>query len=250
MQLGLEGRRALVTGSTRGIGRAVAEALLDEGADVAVCARDARAVERAVTELGGRGGGRVVGRALDVSDVDALRAWVEDASAQLGGLDVFVSNVSVGGGPDKWQETFDVDVMATVRGCEAAVPHLEREGGAIVMISTTSAVETFRGPTAYAAFKAGLLNYAKNLSADLAGRGVRVNSVMPGPVFFDGGAWDLLQRTQPDLVATVMAGLPMGRMASPQDVATAVTFLVSDAASYITGTTLVVDGGFTRRVQF
>jgi 3-oxoacyl-[acyl-carrier protein] reductase len=249
MDLGLSNRRALVTGSTRGIGRAIAETLLDEGCHVAVCARDPQGVERAVEELTGRGG-RVVGRAVDVSDAAALRTWIDDASAQLGGLDVFVSNVSVGGGPDRWQETFEVDVLGTVRGCEAAVPHLERSGGAIVMISTTSAVETFRGPTAYGAFKAGLLNYAKNLSSELVGRGVRVNSVMPGPVFFEGGAWDGLRSSQPELYDSVLASLPTGRMATPQDVANVVVFLAGRPADYVTGATVVVDGGFTKRVQF
>ena len=249
MDIGLKGKRALVTGSTRGIGRAIVEALVAEGAHVAICARDDGAVRRTVAELTARGA-TVIGRAVDVADTAALQQWVDDASAELGGLEVFVSNVSVGGGPDKWQATFDVDVMATVRGCEAALPHLEAAGGAIVMVNTTSAVETFRGPTAYAAFKAGLLNYAKNLSADVAGRGVRVNSVMPGPVWFPGGAWEGISTTQPEFYDSVMASLPMGRMASPDDVANAVVFLVSEAANYITGTTVVVDGGFTKRVQY
>jgi NAD(P)-dependent dehydrogenase (short-subunit alcohol dehydrogenase family) len=251
MELGLAGKVALVTGSTRGIGLSIAEHLLDEGAHVAICARSEERVTATVARLSDRAEGRVIGRAVDVADADRLSSWITDAGDELGGIDVLVPCVSAGGGPDKWQQVYENDVMGTVRSVEAALPFLQAsDAGAITIINTTAAVETFRGPSAYAAFKAALLNYAKNLSRELAPSGVRVNSVLPGPVFFEGGPWEVIKAAQPEYVASVEAEMPMGRWATPADVARAVTFLSSPAAEYISGTALVVDGGFLRRIQY
>jgi NAD(P)-dependent dehydrogenase (short-subunit alcohol dehydrogenase family) len=248
MELGLRGKSAVVTGGTRGIGLSIVEHLVDEGAHVALCARSEESVAETVARLSDRGQGHVIGRAVDVADAEALAAWIGDSADELGGVDILVPNVSAGGGPDKWQAVFETDVMGTVRSVEAALPFLRASAaGAITLISTTAAVETFRGPTAYAAFKAGLLNYARNLSRELAPSGVRVNSVLPGPVWFEGGPWEPIKAAQPEFVASVVADIPMGRMASPADVARAVTFLSSPACEYITGAALVVDGGLLRR---
>src|SRR5579862_4172557 len=237
MELGLSGKVALVTGGTRGIGRSIADHLLDEGAHVAICSLSEEHVAEAVQQLTDRSQGRVFGQAVDVADAQQLSSWIGAAAAELGGVDILVPNVSAGGGPDKWQANYETDVLGTVRSVEAALPFLEAsDAAAITIISTTAAVETFRGPTAYAAFKAALLNYAKNLSRELAPSGVRVNSVLPGPVYVDGGPWAAIKATQPEYVASVIAEIPMGRMASPADVARAVTFLSSPAAEYISGT--------------
>ena len=139
MELDLKGKRAIVTGGSRGIGRAVAEHLLAEGVDVAICARDKDAVDRAVAEMTGKGG-RIIGGAADVSSPDGFAEWVAAAVADLGGVDIFLANVSVGNGPDKWEAAFAADVMGTVRGCEAVLPHMRSAGGgSIIMISTTAA---------------------------------------------------------------------------------------------------------------
>ncbi len=250
MELGLQGKRAIITGATRGIGRAIAEQLLAEGVDLAICARSPEAVEAAVSELSAIGP-RVIGAAVDVANAAAYTDWIEGAAKELGGVDIFVSNVSVGNGPDKWQAAFEADVMSTVRGCEAVIPHMEQAGGgSIVMISTTAAFEVWNGAHAYGAFKAGMMNYAKNLADIHAPKQIRVNSVAPGPIYFEGGAWTNIEVEHPDFFDKILSSIPMGRMGSPADIAQAVTFLSSDAARYITGTTLTVDGGRTRAVDF
>jgi len=250
MDLDLHGKKALVTGGTRGIGRAIVEHLLDEGVDVAICARDAHAVETAIGELQGRGG-KLIGRPVDVADTAAQGAWIEAAAAELGGIDIFVPSVSVGGGPEKWEAAFAVDIMAIVRGCEAVIPHMKVAGsGAIVMIATTAAFEVWRVPQAYGVAKAGMINYAKNLADQMAPAQIRVNTVAPGPIYFEGGAWPGIEKQYPDFFREVAGSIPMGRMGSPADVARAVTFLASAAASYITGITVTVDGGRTRKVDY
>lgn len=248
MDLGLRGKVALVTGGTRGIGLSIAEHLLDEGAHVALCARSEEQVGATVARLTDGREARVIGRAVDVSDGAAVSAWIADAAGELGGLDVLVPNVSAGGGPDKWQAVFETDVMGTVRTVEAALPFLQASAtAAITIINTTAAIETFRGPSAYAAFKAGLLNYAKNLGRQVAPEGIRVNSVLPGPVWFEGGPWEGIKAAQPEFFASVLADLPMGRMAHPEDVARVVAFLSSPACEYVSGASVVVDGAFVRR---
>jgi len=254
MDLQLTGRKALVTGASRGIGRAIALELAREGCDLALCARGAEPLEALAKEL--REAGRTVYvQPVDVADEQAVTGFVETAADELGGLDVVVSNVSAGSlkGPDQWRLSFEADLLAFVRLAEAAVPHLERsEAAAIVVVGTTSAFDTLSpaAPNSYAALKAAVLEHASELGHVLAPKGIRVNTVSPGPIDFPGGAWDKLREGRPEFYQGIQARIPIGRLGRAEEVARAVTFLASPAASFCTAVNLVVDGGFTSRVQF
>lgn len=252
MDLGLSGKKAVITGSTRGIGRAIANLLADEGADLAICSRNQEEVDSAVADLSAKGV-KVTGAVVDVADKDSYQAWVAAAGEELGGIDIFVPNVSAGGGnmsEDGWRSNFEVDLLGTTRGVEAALPFLEKsDAGSIVVISSTAGVETFMGPQPYNAIKGALVIHAKQLSQALAPQGIRVNCVSPGPVFIEGGAWDFIKNNMADLYNATMADIPRGSMGTAEEVANAVAFLASPAASLVTGVNLVADGGFTKRVQ-
>jgi NAD(P)-dependent dehydrogenase (short-subunit alcohol dehydrogenase family) len=244
MDLGLRGKKAIVTGGTRGIGRACATLLADEGCDVAICARNRGPVEETVAALT-RAGVKATGGAVDVADLAALRGWIAEAAAALGGLDIFVANVSaLAQGMDEaaWRRGFEIDVMGTVFGIEAALPFLERsEAGSVVVVGSTAMAEIY-GPTrSYAAVKATLLPYVKGLARNLAAKKIRANTVSPGNVYFKGGVWNIVEERNPEM---------FGRMGTPEEVANAVVFLASPRASFITGTNLIVDGALTQRVQF
>jgi 3-oxoacyl-[acyl-carrier protein] reductase len=252
MDLGLSGKKALITGSTRGIGRAIANLLADEGVDLAICSRHQAEVDSAISELSAKGV-KVIGAAVDVGDKEAYQAWITRSAQELGGLDIFVPNVSAGGGnmsDEGWQNNFNIDLMGTTRGIEAALPFLKKSSAAsIVVISSTAGVETFMGPQPYNAIKGALVIHAKQLSQALAPEGIRVNCVSPGPVFIQGGAWEYIKTHMTPLYDSTLAQIPQGRMGSAEEVANAVVFPASPAASLITGVNLVADGGFTKRVQ-
>ena len=250
MDLGLTGKRFAVTGGTRGIGRAVVEGLIAEGAKVAFCARTSEEVAQAQQELGGD----ALGSAVDVGATATLAAWVDATADALGGLDGVVANVSALAIPESaenWRTTFEVDMMGTVGLVDAALPHLEASGaGSIVTISSVSGREVDFAAGPYGTMKAAIIHYTQGLAHQLAGRGVRANSVSPGNTYFPGGVWTSIEQNNPELFAAALALNPTGRMATPQEVANAVVFLSSAAASFITGTNLLVDGALTRGVQF
>ena len=253
MDLGLAGKKALVTGGTNGIGRSVAEHLAAEGADVAICARNAEQVAQTVAALASKGV-RTTGRAVDVADGPALARWIADAANELGGLDIVVANVSalsIASDEASWRAEFETDLMGTVRTVNAAMPFLEKSAAAaVVVIASVSGREVDFAAGPYGVFKAALIHYAKGLSFQLAGKGIRVNALSPGNTYFAGGVWDNIKHGNPELFAQALALNPTGRMGRPEEMARAAVFLASPAASFITGTNLVVDGALTRGVQF
>jgi NAD(P)-dependent dehydrogenase (short-subunit alcohol dehydrogenase family) len=253
MELGLSGKRFLVTGGTRGIGRAVVEGLLAEGAAVAYCARTPDAVTAAESELVAKGG-NAIGRAVDVGDAAALANWVNASATALGGIDGVVANVSalaIPDTPENWQTSFEVDLMGTIGLVEAAIPHLEKQDvGSIVTISSVSGREIDFAAGPYGTMKAAIIHYTQGLAYRLAAKGIRANTVSPGNTYFPGGVWPTIEQNDPELFATALGLNPTGRMATPAEIANAVVFLSSSAASFVTGTNLVVDGALTRGVQF
>lgn len=253
MDLGLKGLSAIVTGGTKGIGRAIAETLAAEGADVAICARNAEEVSATVSKLQTKGV-RAVGAVVDVGDGPALKAWTQSVAKSLGGIDIVVANVSalsISGDEESWKKGFDVDLMGAVRLVDAAMPYLEASKAAsIVTISSVSGREIDFAAGPYGTFKAALIHYTQGLAFQLAAKGIRANTVSPGNTYFEGGVWNKIKDGNPTLYAEALALNPTGRMGTPQEMANAVAFLASRAASFVTGTNLVVDGALTRGVQF
>ncbi|MBS7537807.1 SDR family NAD(P)-dependent oxidoreductase [Ancylobacter lacus] len=253
MDLGLKGLRALVTGGTKGIGRAIAETFAAEGADIAICARKAEEVDAAVAALAAKGV-RATGRAVDVADGPGLAAWVKDVGEEFGGLDIVVANVSalaIGQDEASWNASYQTDMMGTVRLVDAAMPWLEAsKAAAIVTISSVSGREVDFAAGPYGTFKAAIIHYTQGLAFQLAAKNIRANTVSPGNTYFEGGVWNQIKDGNPELYATALALNPTGRMGTPQEMANAAVFLASPAASFITGTNLVVDGALTRGVQF
>jgi NAD(P)-dependent dehydrogenase (short-subunit alcohol dehydrogenase family) len=251
MDLGLKGKKVLVTGSTKGLGRAIAETMLAEGASVAICARNADEVAAAVAEMSKIG--KVVGASVDAADPEALRAWVTSSAEQLGGIDVYVHNTS--GKParklEAWINNFNIDLMSLVHGVDAAKEALANGGGSVISIGTTATSEHFAsGSGSYSAMKSAVVNWTLGQAQVLGAQGIRCNVVSPGPIMVQGGDWDMIKNAMPPFFEATEKNHPGGHMGEPSDVANAVAFLASSAARHINGVNITVDGGFLKRIDF
>jgi len=249
MDLGLRGCRALITGGSRGIGFAVADALAAEGAAVAIVARNADGLTAAARKLAGHGT-RVATAAADVTDTAMLNRAVTDTAEALGGLDLLVANVggTIGGnladaGPGDFTATFALNAGHAAELIRAGLPHLRVSGGGSVVIISSITGMRPAPRTSYAVAKAAEIHLAATAAAELATWNIRVNAISPGSIMFPGGGWDSFQKDNPQAFAAFLqTQFPLGRLGRPEEVADVVAFLLSRRASWISGANIVVDG--------
>ena len=246
MSLDFKGKRVVVAGGSKGIGRSIALGFAMAGADVSVCARGEAALARARAELSGFGI-RAHAATCDLGVEQQVKAYVAAAAETLGGIDILINNASGFGQSDDeagWAASLNVDLMATVRASHAAIPFITQgEGGSIVNISSIAGYRPTTRSVPYAAVKAAIIQYTTSQAAALARQGVRVNCVAPGSVEFPEGVWEERRTSNPELYGRTLKSIPFGRLGHPEEIADVVLFLASPLARWITGQTIVVDGG-------
>lgn len=247
MTFDFTGRRVVVAGGSRGIGRAIALNFAAAGADVSICARGADALEAARADIAGHGH-HVHVASCDLADADSIARYVPAAAEALGGIDVLVNNSSGFGMSDDeagWGACLSVDVMAMVRTSRAALPWLQRSGAGacVIHISSISALRPSTRSAPYAAAKAAMNSYTGSQAAMLARQGIRVNGIAPGSIEFPGGTWEQRRLAGEALYQRVLQSIPFGRLGTPDEIAEVALFLASPHARWITGQVLTVDGG-------
>lgn len=246
MDLELAGCSAIVTGGSRGIGRAIALGLAREGVKVAICARSPDALEHARAEIAALGV-TAFAQSVDVANATALSVFLDQARAALGGVDILVNNPSgFAGGNDEaaWRANLEVDLLATVRASEQVVPWLRARGGGVILhVASIAGMKGSATGSAYAGVKAAMISHAASLALRLAGDGIRVNAISPGSIDFPDGHWDRLKREGASAYRDTLAKIPSGRMGTPEEVADVAVFLASARARWVTGANIVVDGG-------
>jgi 3-oxoacyl-[acyl-carrier protein] reductase len=245
MEISFKGRKVIVGGGSRGIGRSIAHAFAASGADVGICARGSEGLKAAEAELK-RHGTKVVSMSCDLGDEPQVVRFINEAAKALGGIDVLINNASGVGMKDDesgWQASVGIDLFAAVRATRTAMPFLENSQGSIINISSISGLKAVPRSLPYAAVKAALINYTMGQGLALAAKQIRVNAIAPGSIEFPGGIWDCRKASEPELYQRVLKSIPWGRYGLPDEIARVALFLASDLASWVTGQTIVVDGG-------
>ena len=256
MDLRLLDRVAFVAGSSKGIGRAIAFALLREGCRVCITGRDLTALEEAGDSLRRQFGERVHCVSGDLTDASAIDAALQSVQRLWGGVDIVIANLGSGRGtpgwnqePAEWDRLFNLNFFGSVRLAQASIPYMQSRGGNILFIASIVAVEATRAPLPYSAAKAALVNYSKNLSRAIADLGIRVNCIAPGNVLFPGGSWERhLEQRREEVENYISSEVPQRRFGTPEEIADLAAYMVSPVSAFATGQCYIIDGGQTRRV--